>query len=65
MPKPFVFRLLERTGPVSVGNVWGESGVTGYIAVCNAPSCGWSAEYSGYAAACIAARNHRCRVRTN
>ncbi|QPP07573.1 Mobile element transfer [Streptomyces bathyalis] len=62
MPVPFVFRLRDRFGPVQVGNVWGDSGVTGYIAVCEADRCGWSSEYSSYAAACIAARNHRCRI---
>ncbi|MEV0445370.1 mobile element transfer protein [Streptomyces spectabilis] len=63
MPLHLIFSRLRAIGPVTVGTGLERHGKRAYVAACGAPACGWSSDYETYAAAEIAARGHRCRVR--
>ncbi|NUP36373.1 MAG: Mobile element transfer [Streptomyces sp.] len=58
----FLFERLQRYGPVEIGRALTKSGEKGYIAACTSDQCGWSAGYSNYGPACMAAKGHRCQV---
>ena len=60
----FFFQRLVRYGPVEIGRALTRDGEKGYIASCTADQCGWSAEYSSYGAVCVAAKGHRCRIKS-
>jgi hypothetical protein len=57
------FRRVVRIGPVQVGTYYGGRGREKHTAACTAPRCGFSTDYDSRAAAELAARTHRCRVR--
>ncbi|MEU9433556.1 mobile element transfer protein [Streptomyces sp. NPDC048252] len=50
-------------GPVQVGTAYDGRGREKHTAVCTAPRCGFSNDFDTRAAAELAARTHRCRVR--
>ncbi|MEU3446492.1 mobile element transfer protein [Streptomyces thermolilacinus] len=56
-------RRVVRIGPVQVATYYDGRGREKHTAVCTAPRCGFSADYDSRAAAELAARTHRCRVR--
>ncbi|MBR8642881.1 Mobile element transfer [Streptomyces tuirus] len=57
------FRRVVRIGPVQVGTYNDSRGREKHTAACTAPRCGFSTDYDSRAAAELAARTHRCRVR--
>jgi hypothetical protein len=57
------FRRVGRIGPVQVGTYYDSRGREMHTAACTAPRCGFSTDYDSRAAAELAARTHRCRVR--
>ncbi len=57
------FRRVVRIGPVQVGTYYDVRGREKHTAACTAPRCGFSTDYDSRAAAELAARTHRCRVR--
>ena len=57
------FRRVIRIGPVQVGTYNDGRGREKHTAACTAPRCGFSTDYDSRAAAELAARTHRCRVR--
>lgn len=61
--RPNRFYKVIRFGPVQVATYSDGRGRTLHTAVCTTPKCGFSAEYSGRAAAELAARTHRCHSR--
>ena len=63
MPANRRFRRVVRIGPVQVGTAYDGRGHEKHTAVCTAPRCGFSNDYDTRAAAELAARTHRCRVR--
>ncbi|WP_329338700.1 Mobile element transfer [Streptomyces sp. NBC_01352] len=63
MPTNRRFRNVVRIGPVQVGTAYDSRGREKHTAVCTAPRCGFSHDYDTRAAAELAARTHRCRVR--
>lgn len=54
------FRNLARIGPVQVGDHRDRHGRNAHQAVCTAPRCNWSADYTSRSAAELAARTHTC-----
>jgi hypothetical protein len=56
-------RRFRRLGPVQVGTAYDDRGREKHTAACTAPRCGFCADYDSRAAAELAARTHRCRVR--
>ncbi|MFJ9588911.1 mobile element transfer protein [Streptomyces acidicola] len=63
MPANRRFRNVVRIGPVQVGTSYDGWGRETHTAACTAPRCGFSTDYDSRAAAELAARTHRCRVR--
>ncbi|MFE2812694.1 mobile element transfer protein [Streptomyces nigra] len=63
MPANRRFRRVVRIGPVQVATYNGSRGREKHTAACTAPRCGFSTDYDSRAAAELAARTHRCRVR--
>ncbi|MFD3732948.1 mobile element transfer protein [Streptomyces tendae] len=63
MPRTPRFRRAVRIGPVQVATYYDDRGREKHTAACTAPRCGFSADYDNRAAAELAARTHRCRVR--
>ncbi|MGW2678710.1 mobile element transfer protein [Streptomyces sp. NPDC001436] len=61
--RPNRFYNVIRIGPVQVGTHRDGRGRTKHTAVCTAPDCHFSADYSTRAAAELAARTHRCHSR--
>lgn len=57
------FRRVVRIGPVQVATYYDGRGREKHTAACTAPRCGFSTDYDSRAAAELAARTHRCRVR--
>ncbi|MGW9592921.1 mobile element transfer protein [Streptomyces chartreusis] len=57
------FRRVVRIGPVQVATYNDNRGRGKHTAACTAPRCGFSTDYDSRAAAELAARTHRCRVR--
>ncbi|MBF4134007.1 mobile element transfer protein [Streptomyces albidoflavus] len=57
------FRRVVRIGPVQVGTYYDGRGREKHTAACTAPRCCFSTDYDSRAAAELAARTHRCRVR--
>ncbi|MDU0256256.1 mobile element transfer protein [Streptomyces sp. PU10] len=57
------FRRVVRIGPVQVGTYNDGRSREKHTAACTAPWCGFSTDYDSRAAAELAARTHRCRVR--
>ncbi|MFH8808259.1 mobile element transfer protein [Streptomyces hygroscopicus] len=57
------FRNIARIGPVRVGTAYDQRGREKHTAVCTAPRCDFSADYTTRAAAELAARTHCCPVR--
>ncbi|WP_043667486.1 mobile element transfer protein [Streptomyces xylophagus] len=57
------FRRVVRIGPVQVATYNDDRGREKHIAACTAPRCGASVDYDSRAAAELAARTHRFRVR--
>jgi hypothetical protein len=57
------FRRVVRIGPVQVATYYDGRGREKHTAACTAPGCGFSTDYDSRAAAELAARTHRCRVR--
>jgi hypothetical protein len=57
------FRNVVRIGPVQVATYYDSRGREMHTAACTAPRCGFSTDYDSRAAAELAARTHRCRVR--
>ncbi|MET8690252.1 mobile element transfer protein [Streptomyces sp. NPDC004732] len=60
MPRPNRFFDVIRIGPVQVGSYNDGRGRTKHTAACTAPACGFSTDYTGRAAAELAARTHHC-----
>jgi hypothetical protein len=56
------FRDRLRIGPVQVATYYDARGRDMHTAVCTAPGCGFSADYTSRAAAELAARTHRCKA---
>ncbi|MET9673445.1 mobile element transfer protein [Streptomyces sp. NPDC006482] len=63
MMRPNRFYKVIRFGPVRVGSHSDGRGRTLHTAVCTAPGCEFSADYSSRAGAELAARTHRCTAR--
>ena len=63
MPANRRFRRVVRIGPVQVATYFDDRGREKHTAACTAPRCGFSTDYDSRAAAELAARTHRCRVR--
>ncbi|GGV69713.1 SpdB protein [Streptomyces griseoloalbus] len=63
MPRTPRFRRVVRVGPVQVATYYDDRGREKHTAACTAPGCGFAADYDSRAAAELAARTHRCRVR--
>jgi hypothetical protein len=63
MPRTPRFRRVVRVGPVQVATYYDDRGREKHTAACTAPRCGFGADYDSRAAAELAARTHRCRVR--
>ncbi|WP_439811669.1 mobile element transfer protein [Streptomyces sp. P9-2] len=63
MPANPGFRRVVRIGPVQVATYYDGRGRERHAAACTAPRCGFSTDYDTRAAAELAARTHRCRVR--
>ncbi|MFC5027877.1 mobile element transfer protein [Streptomyces sp. DSM 41987] len=57
------FHSVSHVGPVQIGTYRDHLGRTRHAAACTNDGCGWSSDYSSRAAASLAARTHRCRVR--
>ncbi|MFB6638071.1 mobile element transfer protein [Streptomyces chartreusis] len=57
------FRRVVRIGPVQVATYNDNRGHEKHTAACTAPRCGFSTDYDSRAAAELAARTHRCRIR--
>ncbi|MEV0446009.1 mobile element transfer protein [Streptomyces spectabilis] len=58
-----IFSKLRTVGQITIGTGLERHGKRAYITACGVPDCGWSSDYETYAAAEIAARGHRCRIR--
>ncbi|NEB14229.1 Mobile element transfer [Streptomyces coelicoflavus] len=63
MPRTPRFRRVVRIGPVQIATYYDGRGREQHTAACTAPRCGFAADYDSRAAAELAARTHRCRVR--